>query len=255
MAERGSEEWWRDYLTRGHRLEGVARALFPLLPSNPRCKVCRVPFKGFGHVLRLFGWSPSSKNPTICGLCSGRLPAGGAEVEVAVLVADVRGYTTLSENTPPMELAATMSRLFDLLTRELVAHDALIDKYMGDGLQALFISGVAGPDYEARALQAALSAQRALLDASQDVRTLPVGIAIHAGRAFVGNVGAQGMVDLTAMGDVVNIANRLQGFAAGGQIVLGEDLYQRHRALLGELRPIALSLKGKKEPYAARISS
>lgn len=171
--------------------------------------------------MRPFGWSPSSKNPNICGFCSNRLPAGGAEVPVAVLVADVRDYSGLSSRLPPMELAATMSEFFDLATRALLSHDALIDKYMGDGLQALFIEGVAGREFEDKALAAAMALRKSLAHSAHPLSRLPVGIAVHSGVAFVGNVGAAGMVDLTAMGDVVNIANRLQGQAAGGEIILG----------------------------------
>ncbi len=211
-----------------------------------------MPFGGFGRILRLFGWQPSAKNPQVCGFCSQRLPAGGCEVEVAVFVADVRGYTALSETIAATELAATMSRYFTVLTDVLLAHGALIDKYMGDGLQALFLAGVAGAEYERQALDAARASLVAL---DKERCTLPVGIAIHSGIAFVGNVGGVGMVDLTAMGDVVNVANRLQAFAQAGEILVGEHLYQRHAAHLGTARKAELSLKGKETVFAARVIS
>lgn len=201
--------------------------------------------------MRPFGWSPSSKNPNICGFCTNRLPAGGAEVPVAVFVADVRDYSGLSERTPPLELAATMSAFFDLLTQTLIRHDALIDKYMGDGLQALFIQGVAGPDYEERAIHAALAARKELAMARPPLCDLPVGMALHSGNAFVGNVGGADIVDLTAMGDVVNVANRLQGHAAGGELLIGEALYARYEHDIGKAQVRALDLKGKAEPVKA----
>lgn len=251
MPTRGSEEWWKDYLTHGHRLEGMARWLFPRLPASPRCKVCSAPFQGFGRLLRPFGWSPSSKNPNICGFCSNRLPAGGAEVPVAVFVVDVRDYSGLSARTPPLELAATMSAFFDLVTRVLLDHDALIDKYMGDGLQALFLEGVAGKGFGEKALAAALAARRALAQSNPPLRDLPVGIAVHSGVGFVGNVGAVGMVDLTAMGDVVNVANRLQGQAGGGEIILG-GAYLESPPPEGFERA-SFELKGQPEPVPAYI--
>lgn len=141
---KGSEEWWIDYLTHGHQLEGMARWLFPKLPSNPRCKICNVPFKGFGKIFSRFGWSPSRKNPKMCGFCSDRLPTGGANVEVAILVVDVRGYTSLSESMDPSELVNKLNVFFNTCTDALMRHDALIDKYLGDAVQALFLPGVAG---------------------------------------------------------------------------------------------------------------
>lgn len=253
MAEKGSEAWWRDYLTKGHRLEGVARTVFPLLPKNPRCKVCSAPFAGIGKIMRPFGWSPSLKNPNICGFCSQRLPAGGAEVDVSIFVADVRGYTAMSEKVPPLELAATMTKFFSVVTKTLIAYDALIDKYMGDGLQAIFIAGIAGPEFALQSVRAAKAVFEALANADEDVRSLPVGAAVHSGTCFVGNVGPTGMVDLTAMGDVVNTANRLQSEAAAGEILLGPELYSICQSETRTLPSRSLRLKGKDDEIEARV--
>lgn len=241
-AARGSEEWWRDYLVNGHRLEGMARFLFPRLPSSPRCKVCHAPFKGFGKLMRPFGWSPSLKNPNICGFCSDRLPAGGAEIQVAVIVADVRGYTQLSETMPPQELAALMSEFFQLATTTFTNHGALIDKYMGDAIQVLFIPGVAGPNFMRHALDAAVELRDKLALGTANVRALPIGIAVHGGDAFVGNVGGGGVVDLTAMGSVVNVVNRIQGEAKPGEVLVSDCVV----SLLGLQAKVSreLDLKG-----------
>lgn len=242
---RGSEEWWRDYLVNGHRLEGVARLFFPWLPSSPRCKVCHAPFRGFGRLMRPFGWSPSLKNPNICGFCSDRLPAGGAEILVAVVVADVRGYTQLSETMPPQELAALMSEFFQIATSTFTAQGALIDKYMGDAIQVLFIPGVAGPEFMRHAFDSALQLRDRLAKGSSAVQALPVGIAVHGGEAFVGNVGGAGVVDLTAMGSVVNVVNRIQGAAQPKEILVSDDLVTRLNLSAIESRD--LDLKGVSE--------
>jgi adenylate cyclase len=252
MAERGSEEWWRNYLLKGHRLEGVARLVFPHLPASPRCKVCRVPFGGLGRLLRYLGWSPSRKNPQICGFCSDRLPPGGAEIELAVLVADVRGYTQMSEHLPGKEVAELMNRFYALATDVLLEHDALIDKFMGDSVQALFIPGVAGVGYCQKAF---LAGQALLKRLGSDTREawLPVGIGINAGIAFVGNVGAASVVDLTAIGDTVNVASRIQAQAAPGEILMSESIYEAVSTNLGELEFRSLTVKGKEEPINVRV--
>ena len=240
--ERGSEAWWVDYLTHGHQLEGMARWLFPKLPSNPRCKICNVPFRGFGRVFSRFGWSPSKKNPSMCGFCSERLPAGGADVPVAIFVVDVRGYTSLSETVSPSELVSQMSAFFNVATEVLMRHDALIDKYLGDAVQALFLPGVAGPDYVRSAYLAGQEILRRVTD-------LPIGVSIHAGVCYVGNVGSNHIVDLTAMGDVVNVTHRLQSAASSGTMVVSSSVY-------GELgiagwEALELELKGKAERFSA----
>lgn len=239
---RGSQEWWADYLTHGHQLEGMARWLFPRLPSNPRCKICNVPFQGFGKLLSRFGWSPSKKNPKMCGFCSERLPAGGADVPVAILVVDVRGYTSLSETISPSDLVAKMSGFFNTCTDLLMKHDALIDKYLGDAVQALFLPGVAGENYVRCAYEAGQEILRTFKD-------LPIGVSLHAGVCYVGNVGSQQIVDLTAMGDVVNVTHRLQGAATAGTMVVSEGVYQT-LGLKDWLRQ-DLELKGKAESFCA----
>src|SRR5262245_15766506 len=98
QENRDDEEWWRRHLLEGHKSVSLARRAFRYLPSHPRCKECYVPFGGIGGaVTRPLGWRPSRKNPKLCELCCERLPTGGAEVDVAVLFADVRGSTELGE--------------------------------------------------------------------------------------------------------------------------------------------------------------
>ncbi len=239
---KGSEEWWVDYLTHGHQLEGMARWLFPKLPSAPRCKICKVPFNGFGKIFSRFGWGPSRKNPKMCGFCSDRLPIGGADVQVAILVVDVRGYTTLSETMKPTELVAKLNSFFNTSTDILMHHDALIDKYLGDAVQALFLPGVAGESY----LKCAFEAGSDILSKFKD---LPIGVTIHSGICYVGNVGSDHIVDLTAMGDVVNTTHRLQSAASEGTMVVSSTVYDQ-LSLEGWAK-LDLDLKGKAESFSA----
>src|ERR1700739_3018158 len=98
--EAATSEQWRTLLTEGHAALVGARRIFRHLPADPRCKVCNNPFGGVaGHVLAVAGFSPSRKNPNLCTRCCDALPAGGAEVDVAVLFADIRGSTGLGEQT------------------------------------------------------------------------------------------------------------------------------------------------------------
>ena len=88
-----SAEQWSRVLTDGHAALVRARRVFRYLPSPPRCKMCNNPFGGLaGHVLAAAGFHQSRKNPNLCTRCCDALPAGGAQVDTAVLFADVRGY-------------------------------------------------------------------------------------------------------------------------------------------------------------------
>jgi adenylate cyclase len=240
--EHDSEEW-RRILIEGHRPMRLARHTFRHLPSAPRCKVCANPFGGFGgRVFALAGYTPSRKNPNLCARCCDSLPPGGAEVDVAILFADVRGSTDLGERTAPRPYAELLNRFYATATDVLLRHDAVIDKLIGDEAMALFIPGVAGPEYRRRAVEAAVDVVREVSP------WLRVGAAVNAGTAFVGNVGSA-VVDFTALGDPVNVAARLQEHAAAGEVVVADDLAAGHPQ--AERRELAL--RGHAAPVAARV--
>jgi adenylate cyclase len=101
-----SDEDWRRVLTEGETGARLYRRLIRKLPANPRCKMCLSPFAGVGGYLgRLGGNGPSRKNPAFCRGCFEADPIGGAEVDVGILFADVRGYTRLAESRAPNEVA------------------------------------------------------------------------------------------------------------------------------------------------------
>jgi adenylate cyclase len=220
------EAIWRESLTRGHvALKGLRR-LMHLLPGTPRCKVCHNPFGGFGgHVCRAIGMTPSRKNPQLCALCCEKLPPGGAEVETAILFADVRGSTALADRLGPAEFAAVMNRFYRVATATLIMHDATIDKLIGDEVMAFFVPGFAGPDFKRRAIEAGQALLRGVGYGAAQGPWLPVGVGIDAGIAYVGNVGPAGYLDFTALGDPVNTAARIQEVARPGELLVGEAAF------------------------------
>lgn len=131
-----------------------------------------------------------------------------ARVEtVSVLVADVRGFTRLAESLGPAGAVALLNDWFGLLGGPLARESAVIDKYLGDGLLAFF----EGPDHAARALRAARDVLESLALSNRDrAEPLRIGIAIHAGDGLLGTIGAGGRRDYTLIGDVVNVAARLE---------------------------------------------
>ncbi len=249
-----SDPRWEHFLIEGHKPLLRWRSLMKHLPSDPRCRVCANPFGGMGGKLTgLVGMRPSRKNPNLCGNCVDTFQRGGALVDVGVLFADLRGSTALGETMGAAQFANLLNRFYRVATDTLLAHDAVIDKLIGDEVMALFLPGIAGANYRQRAIDAALMLVRAGQENASLKTFLPFGVAVHAGPAFVGNVGDEGIFDFTALGDTVNIAARLQSFAQAGELVISEDLCNSVTApnLEGERRLV--KLKGKSEPIAIRI--
>jgi adenylate cyclase len=230
--DRGNAAEWRGMLlgtSSWHRWHRRGRGLFGALPSPPRCIICAAPFKGpFTPVLRFLGRSPHPRNPRYCGLCMNVLLSGrgGAEVELTSLFADVRGSTPLAEQLGPTGTHTLMDRFYTEGTEILMRSGALIERFMGDQIVGYFVPGYAGPSHARAAVDAALKLLRATGNASGVAPWVPIGVGVHSGNAFVGTVGrADGMVDLTAIGEDVNVAARLASAAGAGEIVLSEGTY------------------------------
>lgn len=181
------------------------------------------------------------------------MPPGGAEADIAVLFADVRGSTRLGERLGPSGFAALMNRFYQAATNVLIAHDAIVDKMVGDEVMALFITGYCGSEYRRLATQAGEALLRAVGYGGTSEPWLPVGVSVHSGPAFVGNVGSGGVIDFTALGDTVNTAARLQSEAAGGEMVLSEAVYQAVADRYPDLEQRTLTLRGKDEPVVVRV--
>jgi adenylate cyclase len=241
---------WDTVLTEGHASLVRARRVFRYLPSAPRCKVCNNPFGGpAGRILAAAGFTPSRKNPNLCSRCCDVLPAGGAEVDVAVLFADVRGATALGQRGAAADFAALLNRFYIAATRTLLRHDAVIDKLIGDEVMAFFVRGISGPQYRRRAVLAGMELLKAVGYGSDDGPWLELGVAVNAGVAYVGNVGGA-VVDFTALGDPVNVAARMQQHAAGGEMLVASGVADDLMAK-GPRRP--LNLRGHAQPIDAFV--
>lgn len=235
---------WDKVLTDGHASLVRARRAFRYLPSSPRCKLCNNPFGGVaGAVLGVAGFRPSRKNPYLCTRCCDVLPVGGAEVDIAVLFADVRGSTELGNRWAATDFAALLNRFYSVATQTLLRHDAVLDKLIGDEVMAFFVRGISGADYRRKAVQAGIDLLRAVGYGTADGPWLDVGVAVNAGVAYVGNVGGA-VVDFTALGDPVNTAARMQQHAAAGELLVASDVAgefgapRRTLALRGLERPV-----------------
>ncbi|CAN5266261.1 hypothetical protein BH23CHL1_BH23CHL1_08370 [soil metagenome] len=174
---------------------------------------------------------------------------GGARQDVTILFADIRGFTAMAEQRQPEEIVAILNRYLALATGEILAELGTLDKFLGDGLMAIFNAPVPVPNHEAAAIQAALSMQTILASLPDHFPAgVGYGIGIHTGEAIVGNIGTAELMNYTAIGDTVNVASRLQSEAHPGQVLISDATYRRvaHRFKVEHLgeRPV----KGRNEP-------
>ena len=248
------EGFWRTYLTTGEfEKERRQRQLFRLLPGSPRCKNCYAPFQGSGSIIvkTLYGKEPSNLNPQLCNICEqfAQQYQGGAEIELSLLFADVRGSTTLAESMNPTQYSQLINRFYKAATQVMVSSDALIDKIIGDQVAGMYVPGFAGKAHAQRAIEAAQSILRTTGHQDKDGPWIELGVGVHTGTAFVGALGSdQGTMDITVLGDAANTAARLSTNAGVGEILISEPAFNAAAIQLGELEKRKLILKGKLEP-------
>jgi adenylate cyclase len=224
------------------------------LPSDPRCRLCQAPYGGVGgRVMRRFGFGPSRKNPTLCNTCFEEAPMGGVEMEIGVLFADVRGFTSLAEGMAPEAVAGLLNRFYAAAT-EVLSRAAIIDKLVGDEVMALYLPQLfRGQGWEDDMLRDARDLLAAVGYSSAADPWLRLGVGLDVGHAYVGNVGSGEVKDFTALGDVVNTAARLQSSADAGQIVISERLFGRLSQGSVEAKSASLALKGKRAAEPVRV--
>jgi adenylate cyclase len=246
-GELPEEAYWRDYLTNGDPKERRLRRVFVRLPTGPRCNACAVPFAGLGgRAARLIGKRKSDRNPNLCNTCFDYMIAhqGGATIEITMLFADVRGSTTLAEGMSPSEFQRLMRRFYHESTEAVFSNDGEVDKFVGDEIVAMFFPLASGDQHASKAIDAAREILRRTGHGETGGPWLRVGAGVHTGEAWVGAIGSDTHVEMTAIGDAVNTAARLASVAAAGEILVSVDA-ARSAGLPADLPRTSLALKGK----------
>jgi adenylate cyclase len=251
----GNEERWRTYLMGGDPAARARRAIWSKLPRSPRCQLCAVPFSGpFVPLLRLLGRKPFAKNPRYCDFCEGQLMrgTGGAEVELTALFADVRGSVPLAEELGPTGTHKVIDRFYSTGTDVLCSSGAMIDRFMGDQIVGYFVPLYA-PAHARIAIDAGLELLRATGNVGAQKPWVPIGVGVHTGEAYIGTVGREGgLLELTAIGEDVNIAARLASVAHAGEVVCSEATYAAAAANYPAERRV-VDLKGVSAPVSVRV--
>jgi adenylate cyclase len=253
------ENTWRNLLTQGESdKEKRLRRIFRMFPAKTKCKWCDLPFDHPVSPLIhfIFKKKPSTFNPRFCNVCDDFAVKfqGGAEVELSMVFADIRGSTTLAEGMSATEFKRLIDRFYQVATQIFIKTDAMIDKLVGDEVTAFYLRGMAGTDYARLAINAAEELMTKTGHKNSSGPWAPIGIGIHTGVAFVGAVGtSDGVVDVTALGDAVNIAARLASQAKTGEILLSEQTIEAAKMDTSNLEKRSLELKGKSSPFDVRV--
>jgi adenylate cyclase len=179
----------------------------------------------------------------------------GDLVQATVLFSDIRGFTTISDGARPEHIVSMLNEYFDAMVEVVFDHGGTLDKFLGDGMMAVWGTPVQAPDDAVRAVRAANAMRRALRDVVNAHRgergepPLSVGYGIATGRVVAGAMGARRRLDFTVIGDTVNLSSRLCGQARPGQILVDESTHQIMS--VGGLRATALEarqIKGVARP-------
>ena len=173
----------------------------------------------------------------------------GEEVEVTVMFIDVRGFTAYAERSTAPEVVAKLNKLFATVVPLIEQHGGHVDKFVGDGLLAVFGAPVRHDDHADRALEAALAIADAIADPVGDA--LQIGVGLNSGQVVAGNIGSTDRVEFSVIGDPVNVAARVEAATrdTGDQILISEHVHRRLQRCRVEFdQRTDVALKGKRAP-------
>jgi adenylate cyclase len=178
---------------------------------------------------------------------------GGANQTITVLFADIRGFTAFSEREKPEKVVKLLNRYFSAMTEIIFERGGTLDKYIGDGLMAIFGAPTASPEDAINAVKAAVAMQKRLILLNQELvlegfGEIAVGIGLHTGEATIGYIGSDKRSEYTAIGDTVNLASRLESNARGGQILISEATAAASRNLIPVHPREPMTVKNRVQP-------
>ena len=185
-----------------------------------------------------------------------QVPLDGTETEASVLFSDLRGFTSIAEGMAPKEVLALLNTHFGAMTEVLLAHGAYIDKFLGDGIMAVFGVPLPDPDSALRAVRSAIAMHHRTMALNQSgafgERHLETGVGIHVGDLVAGNVGGAQRREYTVIGDTVNAAARLESLnrVYGSHVLVSETIHRavRHADDLLLREVDAVRVKGRTRP-------
>ena len=232
------------------------------------CKGCwqnmhmPIPIRGALSIpFRLAGIKISRMNPNLCTICETQFTrvkhSKQITTDLTVLFADLRGYTGISQNSDSSEVSNMLNVFYDQCASAIWERDGIINKFMGDSVFAVFNFPIGQKDHVRQAVLAAIEIQKRCAEKKLQVKNLEgkdcemgVGIGIHTGSTSVGEVGTA-YKDFTVIGNVVNLASRMQGAAQIGEILVTDDVYRHVSDLFPDSQMRDYNVKGIDLPVQA----
>lgn len=180
---------------------------------------------------------------------------GGVNQTVTILFADIRGFTSFAERETPEKVVGLLNRYFSRMSEIIFAHGGTLDKYIGDGLMAIFGAPTASPEDARNALKAAVTMQKQLISLNKELedegfQRIQIGIGLHTGEAVIGYIGSDRRSEYTAIGDTVNLASRLESNASGGQILVSEATARAGGDIFSYVPQPSLTVKNRLQPVS-----
>jgi PAS domain S-box-containing protein len=173
-----------------------------------------------------------------------------ARCNLTVLFCDIRNFSHFAAQHRPEAVVELLNQYLDIMVEVLFAHQGTLDKFLGDGLLAFFGTPRPQADHPCRAVQAALAIQQKLTEVNAKRRrrlqpVLDIGIGMNSGEAIVGNIGCEKRMEYTVVGDMVNLAQRLQARARGGEILISDATLAHVQHLITVYNTIEEQFKGR----------
>jgi adenylate cyclase len=210
----------------------------------------------FSFLFKAFGIKKSKMHPNMCTFCENNfakiMKHKQIPVSTTILFADIRGYTDLSQQLEAPKLNELLHQFYDRCSAAVWENDGIVNKFIGDAVLAIFNFPLIRKEHVQNAVKAALQLQQNCRHLKEetglsDIDTLGVGIGIHTGESYVGEVGTT-YKDFTAIGPVVNLTSRLQGAAGIGEIMVTEEVFKEVSDQFPGAQKRTLNLKGINSP-------
>ena len=178
---------------------------------------------------------------------------GGQRKTVTVMMSDLRGFTSLSENRDPEDMVQLLNRYLERMSKVIMEYDGMIDEFIGDAILTVFGVPEEHDDDPLRAVACALAMQNALMELNNELiregyPALEMGIGINTGSVIVGNIGSEIRAKYGIVGATVNIASRIESNTIGGQVLIGEPTYRLVKELVTSDPTQTVMMKGLKKP-------
>ena len=178
------------------------------------------------------------------------------DCEIAVLFVDIRGFTSMSEGLPPDKVVGILNRYLGKVTEAIFRNEGTLDKFIGDAVMAVYNAPLDVENYMEKAVRTGIDIIESVESLNGELerdfgRRIACGVGVHCGQAVVGNIGCDFRMDYTAIGDTVNVSERLESLAKAGQVLISEQIYEHVKDRFQAEYIGELALKGRQDKVKA----